>query len=274
MKAIILSAGRGSRLGRLTADQPKCLLPVRGEQSLLEFQLQALAACGVHEVCVVTGFRAEEVDAQLRARRALTPRVRTLYNPFYDCSDNLISCFIARSEMDQPFILLNGDTVFETRVLERLLASPPASLTLAVNQKASYDNDDMKVSLDGTRLRAVGKTLSLNQVQAESIGLMLFRGKGPARFCRALELAVREPSAKSAWYLSVVNALAHTDRVETVPITGLRWWEVDCPQDLADVRRGLAAGETVPAEHAQVLELAAQDRRSRMRRISKCASGY
>jgi choline kinase len=176
--------------------------------------------------------------------------------------------------MKQPFILLNGDTVFETRVLERLLASPPASLTLAVNQKAAYDADDMKVSLDGTRLRAIGKKLPLDQVQAESIGLMLFREQGPVRFRRALELAVREPCAKSAWYLSVVDALARTDRVETLPITGLRWWEVDCPEDLADVRRGLAAGEPMRVGRAQVLEFAARGRRSQTRRMPRCESGY
>ena len=274
MKAIILSAGQGTRLGRLTADRPKCLLPVRGEETLLELQLHALAACGVRDVRVVTGFGAELVDVCLRARRVPTQTVRTLYNPFYDCSDNLISCFQARGEMKQPFLLLNGDTVFETRVLERLLASPPASLTLAVNQKATYDDDDMKVSLDGTRLLAVGKKLPPDDVQAESIGLMLFREKGPARFRRALELAVRAPSARNAWYLSVVDALARTDRVETVPITGLRWWEVDCPEDLAAVRRGLAAEEPLLAARAQLLELTARGRHQQAGRNSRCTSGY
>ena len=167
MKAIILSAGQGTRLGRLTAARPKCLLPIRGETSLLQVQLDVLAACGVDDVRVVTGFGAERVDAELRARHMPSQKVSTLFNPFYDCSDNLISCFMARFEMDEPFLLINGDTVFETRVLERLLASPPASLTLAVNEKDSYDADDMKVSLDGTRLRAVGKHLSLDTVDAE-----------------------------------------------------------------------------------------------------------
>jgi choline kinase len=273
MKAIILSAGRGTRLGRLTAEQPKCLLPVRGETTLLEVQLDVLAACGVNDVCVVTGFGAEQVDARLRSRHVPSQKVSTLYNPFFDCSDNLVSCFMARAEMDAPFLLINGDTVFETRALEELLASPKASLTLAVNEKASYDADDMKVSLDGTRLRAVGKQLPLDTVDAESIGLMLFRDRGPARFRRALELAMREPCARKAWYLSVVDALARTDRVETAPITGLRWWEVDCPEDLVAVRHGLAR-KSRGGETARVLELGAPARGPRARRNERCASGY
>jgi choline kinase len=273
MKAIILSAGQGTRLGRLTADRPKCLLPVRGEASLLNVQLDVLAACGVDDVRVVTGFGAEQVEAALRARHMPRQKVSTLYNPFFDCADNLVSCFLARSEMDEPFLLINGDTIFETRALERLLASPPASLTLAIDEKESYDDDDMKVSRDGTRLRAVGKHLPLDTVDAESIGLMLFRDRGPARFRRALELAVREPCAKKAWYLSVVDAMARTDRVETVAITGLRWWEVDCPEDLVAVRHGLAA-KPRGGETARVLELAAHARRRRTRRDERCVSGY
>ncbi|MGI9592682.1 MAG: NTP transferase domain-containing protein [Myxococcota bacterium] len=273
MKAIILSAGQGTRLGRLTADRPKCLLPVRGETSLLRVQLDVLAACGVDDVRVVTGFGAELVDAELRTRHMPSQKVGTLFNPFFDCSDNLISCFMARFAMDEPFLLINGDTVFETRALERLLASPPASLTLAVNEKDSYDADDMKVSLDGTRLRAVGKHLPLDTVDAESIGLMFFRDRGPARFRRALELSVREPCARKAWYLSVVDAMARTDRVETVAITGLRWWEVDCREDLVAVRHGLAASLRGGAA-ARVLELTSHARRQRSGRNQRCASGY
>ncbi|PKL99248.1 MAG: nucleotidyltransferase, partial [Gammaproteobacteria bacterium HGW-Gammaproteobacteria-7] len=62
MKAILLSAGQGSRLLPLTADRPKCTLEV-GDRPVLEWQLNALADNGIDEVVVVTGFRAAQVDA-------------------------------------------------------------------------------------------------------------------------------------------------------------------------------------------------------------------
>jgi choline kinase len=276
MKAIILSAGRGTRLGSLTETLPKCLLPVCGEESLLEYQLHTLAAGGVSEVCVVVGHGAEHVESRLREANLPRMHVRTLYNPFFDTSDNLMSCFMAREEMKRPFILLNGDTLFETRVIDRLLASPPASLTLAVNHKreGTYDDDDMKVSLDGTRLRAVSKKLPLAVVDAESIGLMVFRGDGPAHFRRTLELAAREPGAKKAWYLSVVDALARTDRVETLSISGFRWWEVDCPEDLEEVRRGLATNEFPSNLPLQAPRPATNGRQPWGGRNPQCASDY
>jgi choline kinase len=244
MRAIILSAGQGKRLHPLTAKIPKCLLPVLGEKPVLEVQLRALAACGVSEASVLVGFGSQRVEDFLCDHPLPGIRVRTVYNPFFATTDNLVTCCWARSEMQGDFVLLNGDTLFETAVLERLLASPPAPLTLAVNQKADYDDDDMKVAVDAQgRLRAVGKTLDPAIVNGESIGLMFFRGEGPRIFRDALEAAISEPSSLRAWYLSVVNRIAWSSRVAAAFITGLWWGELDTPEDLEHVRTAFASME-------------------------------
>jgi choline kinase len=244
VRAIILSAGQGKRLYPLTAELPKCLLPVRGAEPVLEVQLRALAACGVNEASVLVGFGAQRVEHFLREHPLPGIRVKTVYNPFYATTDNLVTCCWARSEMQGDFILLNGDTLFEIAVLERLLASPPAPLTLAVDHKASYDDDDMKVSVDAQgRLRSVGKALDPATVNGESIGLMFFRDEGPRIFRGALEAAIREPSAQRSWYLSVVNRIAWRTRVATSHITGLWWGELDTPDDLEHVRAAFAPME-------------------------------
>ncbi len=79
MKAIILSAGQGSRLGHLTDDRPKCLIEFGG-RSLLDRQLDTLAANGVDEAVVVTGFRDDQIEAALASARG-GPKVRTVFNP-------------------------------------------------------------------------------------------------------------------------------------------------------------------------------------------------
>jgi choline kinase len=110
-----------------------------------------------------------------------------------------------------------------------------------VNRKASYDADDMKVSLDGPRLRAVGKTLPADMVDAESVGVMVFRGEGPQAFRRTLGDALRQPGAERAWYLSAIDTLARDGQVYGVSVSGLRCWEIDDAEDLAQVRRALAS---------------------------------
>lgn len=240
MRAIILSAGQGRRLLPLTEKTPKCLLPVRDDLSVLEFQLATLAACGVTYASVMVGFGADQVEEHIERIRLPGLEVRTVFNPMYALSDNLVTAWLARAEMKTDFLLLNGDTLFEIAVLRQLLASSHAPLTLAIDQKDEYDDDDMKVQISGSRkLTAIGKTLATD-VRGESIGLMLFRGAGVQAFRGALEAAVREPEAVKLWYLSVVNGLVGSMPIEVTSIKGLWWGEIDCAADLAAVRGALA----------------------------------
>jgi choline kinase len=235
MKAILLSAGQGSRLLPLTESCPKCLLPL-GESTLLGWQIEQLAAGGVTEIVVIVGFHAGLVEDYLQelARPGLT--LRTVFNPFYNVADNLASCWMARGEMAGDFLIVNGDTMFDVAVLEKLLASPAAPITLATDEKDHYDSDDMKVQRDGTRLVKVGKDLSPDIVDGESIGMILFRGEGPQLFADVLDQVMRTPNGLTWWYLKVIGILAERDLVETCSIAGLAWGEVDFPEDLENVQ--------------------------------------
>lgn len=239
MKAVILSAGQGKRLLPLTADCPKCILRVRG-QSLIEWQIDELAKCGIDQVTVVLGFRADKVE-RILCERYGSHRVKTIYNAAYAVSDNLVSCWAAHDEMRSDFVLLNGDTLFEAAVMQRLLDSHDRPVTVAISHKSDYDADDMKVELDGCRLVRIGKDLIPDQVDGESIGMILFRGQGPKSFHIALEKALRTSSAQKKWYLSVIDEMARSMPVWTCSMKGLQWCEVDYPADLKLAEKVVAA---------------------------------
>ena len=230
MKAVILSAGQGKRLLPLTEDCPKCILPVQG-QTMIEWQVDELAKCRIDQVRVVLGYGADKVEELLR-RRYGTDRIKTVYNAAYAVSDNLVSCWTVHDEMDSDFVLLNGDTLFEAAVLQRLLETEKNPVTVAVSHKSKYDDDDMKVELDGRRLVKIGKDLLPDQVDAESIGMILFRGRGPMLFRDSLEKALSDPTSQRKWYLSVIDEMAQSMPVQTCSMTGLHWCEVDYPADL------------------------------------------
>lgn len=237
MKVLILSAGQGKRLLPHTQDTPKCALDVGGA-SVLEVQLQQINACGVEEAVVLTGFRADKVDAI--AASVSAPRTRTLYNPFFDVSDNLATCWVATREMDGPFVIVNGDTLFEAPILARLLATEPTHpVTLVVDRKEEpYDADDMKVITEDGLLKRVGKQLALSEgVNGESIGMMVFRGEGPKLFQDTVEAMMREESGQRRWYLSAIDRLAEQGHVAVCDIQGLGWCEVDDQSDLENARR-------------------------------------
>jgi choline kinase len=173
MNAIVLSAGQGRRLLPLTQRDPKCLLEVDGPRTVLELQLRALARCGIRHTTVVVGFGADRVERFLAGIRIPNLRVDALFNPFYASSDNLATCWLARVAMTEDFVLLNGDTLFEDRVLLRVLEGPAVPVAVTIDHKARYDDDDMKVAIDANgRLLAIGKRLAPERV-GEPIGCSL-----------------------------------------------------------------------------------------------------
>lgn len=241
MRAIILSAGRGSRLLPLTEAKPKCLLPI-AETTVLGHQLDTLAACGVGEAVVVTGFMTRRVENELAARDSKIA-VTTLFNPFFQVADNLASCWMAREFMEGDFLLINGDTLFEQDLLRSVLDSPANPVQVTIDKKADYDSDDMKVTLEGSRLTAIGKKLQAHETNGESIGMLRFMGDGPERFTAKLTEMMRTGDGVSAWFLKAIDAIAKTEGVvETHSIEGRVWAEVDTLEDYEGVQALVADG--------------------------------
>jgi L-glutamine-phosphate cytidylyltransferase len=231
MKAIILSAGQGSRLGHLVDNGPKCLIEFAG-RTLLDRQLDTLDANGVGEAVVVTGFHDELVNEAV-ARRSGGPRVRTIFNPFYKVADNTGSLFMARDELDGDLLVWNGDTLVSSALMARVLSNHQDGICVTVDRKERYDEDDMKVIRDegSGRLRSIGKRIEKG-VNAESIGLLAFRGGGGPRFREAIDKAMRTGEGTTIWYLRVVHHLAQNGDVWTLDIAGEEWGEVDFPEDV------------------------------------------
>ncbi len=248
MKAILLSAGRGRRLARVTDGAPKCLAPVHDGRSILEFQLRAIARAGIERAVVMVGYGADRIDRCLAGLQVPGLEVRTGYNPFSANSDNLVTAWLARPEMSGDFLLLNGDTLFEDAVLQRLLEHGAGPATMAISRKSQYDADDMKVVLDARgRLRTIGKNLGDTIPDGEAIGMTVFRGSGGVAFREVLDELVRSPEAMGAWYTSALDVLADRVPVQPVSVRDLWWAEVDTESDLFAVRQALRERRPSPA---------------------------
>jgi phosphoenolpyruvate phosphomutase len=116
VRAVILAAGASAALGELTADRPKAMLEVRG-RTILDHQLAALRACGVHDVAVVRGYKKESLDAG---------GARVHDNDRWAETGELASLLAARRELEQEgrTLVLYGDIIFDPPALRRLLDSP------------------------------------------------------------------------------------------------------------------------------------------------------
>src|SRR3546814_15742823 len=84
--------------------------------------------------------------------------------------------------MDRDFIILNGDTIVSDEIVARLIAGARWPITVTVDVKPAYDEDDMKVHREGERLMSIGKRLGADVSNAESLGMLAFRGERPSLF--------------------------------------------------------------------------------------------
>jgi choline kinase len=230
MKAIILSAGQGSRLGHLVDNRPKCLIDFSG-RTLLDRQLDTLEANGIDEAVVVTGFHDELVEKAI-AQRTGGPRVRTVFNPFFKVADNLGSLFMAKHELEGDCLVWNGDTLVSRSLMAKVVVNKRSGICVTIDRKDAYDDDDMKVVEEGGQLKAIGKRLPPKGINGESIGLLAFRDGGAELFREHIERDMRTPEGTTIWYLRVIHHIAQQADVWTFDIEGEEWGEVDFPPDV------------------------------------------
>jgi choline kinase len=227
-QAIVLSAGQGSRLLPVTATRPKCLIEVGG-RSLLQRQLEALAAAGLKRALVVTGYRHDQVEEALRGPQPL--EVETRFNPFWAVASSIGSVWMARDRLRAPFCLINGDTLFDAQILTAALASPGAALGLVVEPIDAAGYDDMLVSIERGAVRAVGKDLPEATASHRSLGVILAAEENLA-YREALDALIAERNGAGAFHHEVVHRLAQERRVAAIERAEGFWQEIDRPEDI------------------------------------------
>lgn len=197
MKAVILVAGCASQLRPFLTDRPKSLLAVAGIP-ILRRAITSLAAAGVTEFVVCTGY----LDHMIRDAIAdwfPDLAVRYAHNPNYDTTGNAVSLGLALPLVDgAPFFLVDGDVVFDTAVIHRLIRHGADSL--AVRYDHRFVPEEMKIATDPTgRLTAIGKDLAEGMATGESVGIAWLSRHTGARLTAALEAVAVEEYYEAAF---------------------------------------------------------------------------
>ena len=209
MKAIILAAGKGERLMPLTSDTPKSLLELENGTTLLESQLITINKTVIDKVVIVTGYLTEKIESKVqRYSKEYNIDIQIIYNPFFDISNNLLSLWQARHEMESDFIIINGDDIFNDSVLLGLLEHDKNELiTMVIDRKETYDEDDMKLIVENGRILEVSKKIPLNEANGESIGMIRVTGEAKGIMVDTMERMVRNKKNMQVFYLAMIQEL-------------------------------------------------------------------
>jgi len=222
VKAVILAAGRGSRLDSLPVSKPLC--PVNG-RPLIEWVILAAHKAGIREFIVVTGYARNQVECHLSAfSRGKGFTISFVPNDEWD-KENGLSVYAARHAAGDPFVLLMSDHIFDAEILTRLMAQPleTADLVLAVDYRIgdnpTVDLDDVtRVRVENGRIADIGKRIPV--YDAFDTGIFLCT--------TALFDALRESQQRGDFRLSGgVRVLAARRTARVMNILGGFWIDVD-----------------------------------------------
>jgi choline kinase len=233
MDAILYVAGRAHRLGTALTKGHKVLLEFGGK-SLLERHVMLLEQMGVKKLHVVTGHgrtHMQQAIADLATRYKL--EIRELYNADF-MEGSVISMQVSIPVLEQirePVLLMDGDVLYDIRMLERLVHSKQQSVLLVDQNYSTADDDPVLVPMRG------GKPFDFVKKwkgEAETIGESIGFFKMATEDVRGLIQETRERSARSRTdsYDDVLRALVQRGVFGAEDVTGLPWTEVDFPQDI------------------------------------------
>lgn len=235
MDALIMAAGRGSRLGPETDRTPKSLIDLGGS-SALQWQLTVLSSREVRRVVIVTGYRrgAIEETAKLVAGR-FGLDVVFAWNPFWAITNVLASAWFARDRLSTSFVYTHADTIFHPSILDDLLKRE-GDAVLPVDIRPC-EPEQMKARIDEGRVTNLSKELSDGEAAGEFLGVALFRDPLIPVLREAMDVLM-ESGAYGAYFEEAINwAIRERGlQVEVVNTAGRPWTEIDFPEDLEQAR--------------------------------------
>ncbi len=230
MKAIILAAGRGSRMNELTSDKPKCMVEFKG-RPLLEWQLGALIDSGVKDIGVVCGYKKEKIVDQ---------RISRFFpNNEWESTNMVFSLLCAQEWLSgDDFLVSYSDIFYDAKIVKSLLGSASdISLTYDKNfaelWRSRFSNplsdlESFRIGDDGFLKKIGGRASSLDEIQGQFMGLLKFT---PSGFSRMREIIsaydIRKLDCTSSLQILIESGV----KIEGVGIEEM-WGEIDNQNDL------------------------------------------
>lgn len=239
MIGLILAAGAGSRLRPLTDRLPKALLPVRGDDSILDLSIANLAQAGIETVAIVTGHAEERFAERLPTlRRNYGVDVELIPNPKADEWNNAYSLWCARDLFAEGVLLVNGDTVHPSSVEAGLLSADADGIVIAVDddpRRLTAESMKVVVNGDGSTVRHITKAVPTTEAHGEYIGVARIGAASAGHLAESLERTWRRDP--NLYYEDGFVEYIRTGGTVTVsPIGAVEWVEVDDHDDLARAR--------------------------------------
>jgi choline kinase len=234
MKALILAAGRGTRIRSVHGEQPKCLISTDGE-AILDHQIRALFAADIREIGIVVGYKSEQIMKHVEARyRDRRHRFSFIRNSKFETTNNIYSLWVARDWLrGEAFMCLNADVLCDPNILIPA-ARTTAPISMIVDPE--WRDETMKVIIRNGRVSKMNKTIRRSEFSGTYIGITTFSARVQRDFFRSLNNFVASGRVNEFFNVAVQELADAGVKVRFTSTFGLPWAEIDDPADLAFAR--------------------------------------
>jgi len=223
MKAIILAAGKGTRLDG-AAVKPKCLVEIGGS-SLLQRQIETLKSLDIKKIVVVVGFGADGVREECGNEVTFVENIR-----FAETS-SLYSLWLAKEHLSEGFVVLNCDVLFHPQMLADLLGSShPDALLLSDTEIAPLGDEEMKVKVKDQLVVDISKAMDPSEADGENVGVVKFSANGAKLLVEYMNNLIESGAIKD-WAPRAFREFARHHPLHALSTRGLPWIEIDFPED-------------------------------------------
>ena len=223
MKAIILAAGKGTRLDG-AAVKPKCLVEIGG-QTLLQRQIESLRDANIKDIVIVVGFGADSI------RDECDSDIEFVENVDFADTSSLYSLWLAREHLRDGFVVLNCDVLFHPQLLVNLLESSfDDALLLSDTQTTPLGDEEMKVKLQDDLVIDISKKMDPSEADGENVGIVKFSAAGARALISYMD-ELLATGAKKDWAPRAFREFALHHPLHALSTGGLPWIEIDFPED-------------------------------------------
>lgn len=220
MKAILLGAGKGTRISRMVKAVPKCTLPIDGKP-LIKITVDMLQAHGI-DTTVCVGYCQNYVKEALKDNP-----VTYYYNPFFDVTNSIASLWFAKDAIDDDMLIMNADVFFNEAILNSVI-NDERDVVMMVDKTRTKTGDYFFSTTDNGCIREYGKELPLLYRNCEYVGISKISKNFVPQFKQRLEELICQQN-HNMWWEDVIYSFAKSKErdIYTKDVEGQFWSEID-----------------------------------------------
>jgi len=232
MKAIILAAGMGTRLHKVSGGMPKSMIVI-GAKSIMHHQIESCQQVGINDFVIVLGYKMEELKNHI-LEKLNAENVAFIENPIYDKTNTLHSLYLASSHFDDDFIYFNADVLFQSDLLQKISGESKYSQLLLETKSCAEEEVKMIIDED-YKILEISKQLNIPDCAGEFIGIGKFKQDILPKFAECLQYGVDNGQSNN-YFEYAVDLMARDVVLKAVSTEGIPCIEIDFPEDLERAR--------------------------------------